>query len=253
MQPRFWESPARILNDYWWAFLLLIVFAAGAYFSRHLWLSDERESQVIPTVVAATVEFLPSPTTEQESRSTATTLPTQTVSVVVEATNTSLAPTAAESQGEQPTVEETAATAAIKVGDLAPEFVLRDVNGNRVALADYQGQPIFLVFFATWCPHCQAEAPIIETLYEKYKAKGLVVLAVNITFNDDESQVKPFAEKYHWSFIPLLDPAQLAFNKYLPDGVPGNVFIDRNRIIRAFVSGELGQTDMDLHIQEILK
>src|SRR5271169_5240133 len=70
--------------------------------------------------------------------------------------------------------------AAVSSNDAAPSFVLSSVKHDRVALNDYRGKVVLLEFFASWCPPCQAAAPDIKSIYEKYKDKGFVVLAISI-------------------------------------------------------------------------
>jgi thiol-disulfide isomerase/thioredoxin len=62
---------------------------------------------------------------------------------------------------------------------IAPEFALPGLSGSPVRLSDHQGKVILLNFWATWCPPCRAEMPSMETLYQTYRERGLVILAVS--------------------------------------------------------------------------
>lgn len=61
---------------------------------------------------------------------------------------------------------------AIQVGDSAPDFVLTDLNGNKIQLSDYRGKGVFLNFWGTWCKPCEKEMPYINSQYNVYKNEG---------------------------------------------------------------------------------
>ncbi len=74
----------------------------------------------------------------------------------------------------------------------AADFKLQDLDGKTFKLSDFQGKPVLLDFWATWCPPCREAIPGIEKLYKKYSDKGLVVLSVSLDEGDWPS-VKAFA------------------------------------------------------------
>ena len=66
------------------------------------------------------------------------------------------------------------------VKPLAPDFTLKDLNNGTITLSSYQGdKPVVLDFFATWCPNCQRDMPILSSLYDKYKDE-VEVIGVNM-------------------------------------------------------------------------
>lgn len=70
---------------------------------------------------------------------------------------------------------------ALKVGDVAPDFVLPDLNGMPVRLADYRGKKVvFLNFWAPWCPSCRFEMPTMPEVFQRFKDQGLEILAISI-------------------------------------------------------------------------
>ena len=71
------------------------------------------------------------------------------------------------------------------IGDIAPDFTSKDVNGNTVKLSDYKGKVILIEFWATWCPPCREFTPVLNKIYEKYKDKGFVILALTPEENID--------------------------------------------------------------------
>lgn len=68
----------------------------------------------------------------------------------------------------------------IKVGNVAPDFTLPDVNSNNVSLSDYKGQLVLVEFWASWCSYCKAENPELVALYDEYKDRGFNILAVSL-------------------------------------------------------------------------
>ena len=76
--------------------------------------------------------------------------------------------------------EDTGSSEGIKVGNVAPEFTLPDINGIDRSPADYKGNLVLLEFWASWCSYCKAENPNLVALHNAYKHKGLKVLAVSL-------------------------------------------------------------------------
>lgn len=76
--------------------------------------------------------------------------------------------------------EDTGTSEGIKVGNVAPQFTLPDLNDMDRSLADFKGNLVVLHFWASWCSYCKAENPNLVALHNAYKQKGLKVLAVSI-------------------------------------------------------------------------
>ncbi len=84
-------------------------------------------------------------------------------------------------------------------GPMAPEFSLQDLYGKTVSLSSYRGRVVLLDFWATWCPPCRMSIPELVALQEKYRDKGLAVLAVSMDdpqriSNKDLQQFKKMAK-----------------------------------------------------------
>jgi peroxiredoxin len=115
------------------------------------------------------------------------------------------------------------------VGRMAPDFVLRDMDGNAVRLSDLRGKTVFLNFFATWCVSCQAEMPTVQQAWLKYKDKNVVFLGVDVA--EPVDVVRQFVNKggYTWNFV--LDSTQQTTADYHVTGIPTTFFIDKNGVI----------------------
>ena len=86
----------------------------------------------------------------------------------------------------------------------AKEFRVSRPDSRPLNLADFKGKVVFLNFWATWCKPCEEEMPSMERLYQRYKDKGLVVLA--ISKDADGAPWPPFVKKHGLTFPVGLDP-----------------------------------------------
>jgi thiol-disulfide isomerase/thioredoxin len=80
-----------------------------------------------------------------------------------------------------------------ELGDKAPEIEVTEwIQGDPIRLADHTGEKVFAIeFWATWCPPCRTSIPHLTEVYEKYKDRGLEVVAIT---NEESDTVKPFVE-----------------------------------------------------------
>src|SRR5208337_3942030 len=109
----------------------------------------------------------------------------------------------------------------------APSFVLSTVKSERLNLNDYRGKVVILEFFASWCPPCQMVAPELESIYEKYKGKGLVVLAIAIDDGPTAlSAVKNFVNEYGIPYPVMIDDGTVS-RQYQVISIPTSFIIDK--------------------------
>ena len=107
----------------------------------------------------------------------------------------------------------------------APNFTLKDINGEEVKLMDYRGKIVFLNFWATWCPPCRAEMPSMEKLYTEFKDKNFIMLAID--YQESRRVVKKFSEKLSLSYPILLDSDGTVSSKYAAFAIPVTYLIDQ--------------------------
>ncbi|MEE8618987.1 MAG: redoxin domain-containing protein [Dehalococcoidales bacterium] len=119
---------------------------------------------------------------------------------------------------------------APEIGKAAPSFQLTDIDGQTVSLSDFQGKPVLLNFWATWCGPCRFEMPYIQEVYNERSEPGLVILAINI--GESFAKVKEFMQDYNLSFPVLLDLEGKVAEKYNILPIPTTYFIDSDGIIR---------------------
>lgn len=120
-------------------------------------------------------------------------------------------------------------------GQHLPDFELETLGGDTVALSDYLGKEVVLIdFWATFCDPCLVAMPHLNSLYEKYRKDGFVILGVSIDGPNSVGRVRSEVRKAGVSFPILLDPETEALSLYNPKtSAPYSVLIDRKgRIIK---------------------
>jgi len=147
-----------------------------------------------------------------------------------------------------------ARVAAPQAGFPAPDFTLKTPAGDLYTLSALRGQPVLVNLWATWCPPCRAEMPAIQQLYEEYKDRGLVVLAVNSTVQDDPLAIAPFVKEYGLTFPILLDETGEVSQAYELRSLPSSFFINRDGTINEVViGGPMSSALLRTRIEEILR
>ncbi len=143
------------------------------------------------------------------------------------------------------------AAVGVNVGELAPDFTLNDLQGNPVALSDFRGKTVFVNFWATWCPPCRAEMPEIESLYQEYKDRGVVVIGVDIM--EAQAQVRQYVQQGGYSWIFVLDTSGKVAVDYRITAIPTSFFIDKDGIIQVVAIGAMTKRAMETKLAEAMR
>jgi peroxiredoxin len=127
----------------------------------------------------------------------------------------------------------------------APDFTLQDNSGKKVRLAELKGKVVLLEFWATWCPPCRAEIPVIERLHKLYGDKGLTVLAISM----DEGgwdEVKAFAKERKISYTVLKGTEDVS-SEYMVRLIPATFLIDKEgKIKKQYMGGSNEALEQDI-------
>ena len=136
----------------------------------------------------------------------------------------------------------------------AADFALPDIDGENHALSDYRGRVVMLNFWATWCPPCRREMPSMQRLYDKYRERGLVVVAVNQW--EDPDLVFEFTGRLSVdpTFPILFDREGRFAEDYGVKGLPTTFLIDKDGQIRFRAIGgrEFDHPDVEAIIEALL-
>ena len=127
-------------------------------------------------------------------------------------------------------------------GEPAPQFALRDPDGNAHRLADFRGQVVWLNFWATTCAPCRRELPIMQQLAEEFQDEGLAILAINL--GESSGAALDFWEELDVHLPILLDSEGEVAQQYRLFGLPDHFFIDRDGVLRSLDLGILPEDDM---------
>ena len=135
----------------------------------------------------------------------------------------------------------------------APDVTLEDLEGNKVKISDFQGKPVVLNFWASWCPPCKSEMPGFENLYQEY-GNEIQFIMVNLT--DGGRETKDTAMKYvndmGYTFPVYFDTDMSAALAYNAVSIPITYLIDANGNIVAYASGAVEEEALREGIQMIL-
>lgn len=123
---------------------------------------------------------------------------------------------------------------ALAPGNKAPDFTLVNLEGNKVALSDFQGKVVYMDFWASWCGPCIAEIPSAKKLKEHYKGnKDVVFLYVSV--DTDEKAWRNIIEKKELTGVHLYaDGWEVASEKYNVGGIPSYFLINKDGTIAAY-------------------
>ena len=153
-----------------------------------------------------------------------------------------------------------AETQGLDLGQRAPELggtdggnavTLTDLDGRPLTLAALRGRPVWINFWATWCPPCQRETPNLRDAYEAHEADGVVLVGIDV--QEDAGTVRDYATRYGLTYPIGLDVTGAAFRTYLIFGLPSHYFIDRDGIIRGRYFGPLSREQIEQQLAVILK
>lgn len=134
-------------------------------------------------------------------------------------------------------------------GTQAPEFSLRDQHGKLVALSDLRGRKVLVNFWATWCPPCVEEMPMLDELAKRH-AQTLVVLGVA---EDDAEAVKAFLQRHPVDY-PILYSASDSVGLSAQFGntravLPYSVLIDEQGVVTRSKSGMFSKAELERFVR----
>lgn len=138
------------------------------------------------------------------------------------------------------------------MGQLAPDFDLRSIDGGRTTLSGLRGNPVLLNFWATWCAPCRVEMPWLVDLDRQYRAQGLLIVGISLDDAGSDKEVATFAKDKGVLYPVLFGNSSIA-NAY--GGVrfmPQSFFIYPNGTIMKTTTGLTNKDDLEDGIKQLL-
>lgn len=132
-----------------------------------------------------------------------------------------------------------ATTIGTQEGQIAPDFQVKKLDGSSFKLADYKGKkPVYLIFWATWCPTCRQEIPSFKALQQEMGTQ-IEIVAINVdslswwsSLTSSNNRVTQYAKKYQIDYPVALDDEKKLIELYQVRGTPTQLLIDKEGIIR---------------------
>jgi peroxiredoxin len=128
---------------------------------------------------------------------------------------------------------------------------LTDLQGRPIRLADLRGKAVWLNFWASWCPPCQAETPVIRDVADAYRDRGLVVIGISVQESSPDN-VAAYARRYQLDYTIAADSTGQIFRRYGPRGLPTSIFIGPEGAVHAFVLAPLSERGAVVQVEAIL-
>lgn len=133
----------------------------------------------------------------------------------------------------------------------ALDFTLSDLQGKKFSLSSFKGNVILLNFWATWCPPCRYEIPILDKIQKEYKDKKFKIIAVSL--DTDVKALEDFLKNNKVSFLVLSDKNGTVGYSYNVLAIPTSFLIDKDFIIRKIYIGVLSEKNFKRDLEKWLK
>lgn len=147
--------------------------------------------------------------------------------------------------GSEPT-----SVAQAKPGTPAPAILGTTTDGKPFDLAVYEGRPVIVTFWASWCQPCQADIPILESTLAAGRAQDLAV--VSVVWEDAPTAAAAYAVAHGATWPDVVDPCGSIAKAYQAVAPPQTYFIDRAGVLRSRQIGILTTTDLSRQVAAIL-
>ncbi|MFO0734370.1 MAG: TlpA disulfide reductase family protein [Labilithrix sp.] len=117
------------------------------------------------------------------------------------------------------------------------------VAPTHLKLENLRGHPVILDFWATWCGPCQMEAPVVNTIAQRYKDRGLAVIGVNTS--DEDGLAAQFIRQKHLGFPVVYDEGNRIAKKYGVTNLPTLIVVSKTGKVVAIRTGVTSDSALD--------
>ena len=134
--------------------------------------------------------------------------------------------------------------------DGAPVATLT-LDGEPISLADLRGRVVWVDFWASWCPPCRAETPVLRDLYARHRGDGLAMVGVSVQ-ESSADDVRRYVETYRIGYPVVADLTGSIFRAWRVYGLPTQFILDRQGVIRAVVQGPVDEETAESLVAPLL-
>ncbi len=138
-----------------------------------------------------------------------------------------------------------------RVGNKAADFAVVDYDGKEIKLSDFQGQPILLNFWASWCPFCLEEMPLMAKVQEEF-GDQYVTLAINRAERLDRARQYSDQVGVTGRMLLVLDTDDSVYRQFGYFAMPVSMFLDKDGVIREIKQGPLQEQELRDKLNNIL-
>lgn len=135
--------------------------------------------------------------------------------------------------------------------DDGSSFQLTDLDGVPIRLEELRGRVVWVNFFASWCPPCQQETPILRELDERYRERGLTIIGVSVQ-ETSPADLQAYADRYDLGYTIGFDVSGHVFRAYKVFALPTQFFIGPDGVIRQVVNGPVDEAGASALIDSLL-
>ena len=139
---------------------------------------------------------------------------------------------------------------AVEVGQTAPALVIKMLDGQPFDLSAARGKIVLLTFWATWCPPCREELPVLDAFYRQHHEQGVEVLGLSADRARDRAEVLKAAQLFSYPAAILSDAATNGFGN--PHALPSTVIIDAGGMVRAKINRPVTEKDLENAVLPLL-
>ena len=137
-----------------------------------------------------------------------------------------------------------------RVGKPAPDFRMPLFNGGQLELSQHLNKPLVINFWASWCPPCWEEAPILEAAWRAYRDSG--VLFVGVDIQDSEGDARDYLEEFDVTYPNGRDGDGRITVEYGVIGLPVTFFVDRNGVVQRRWVGAIREGRLKAWVDELV-
>jgi len=174
--------------------------------------------------------------------------------------NTSIGPNIANPRAT-PFIIGEAPAEGLRPGSTAPDlattlddgttYQLTDLDDRPIRLADLRGKVVWLNFWASWCPPCQQETPILRELDAKYRDRGLAIIGISVQ-ETTPADVEAYAQRYQLGYTIGFDGSGHILRTYRVFALPTQFFIDVNGMVQLVLNGPVDEAGASALIESML-